>query len=124
MRRLLVAIGVVSLTIAMAACGDADELNNETAVPVSRAEFGDQWPFTVESGLADCFHINRVPLFIHGEDRYKLTGTGRAFGFVDLNPIRLDDPDNPGEKMSFEPIVEVALAQCDITKLRGSGGPG
>ena len=107
------------------AAGEVDRPPGEggQGVLVTKAEFGDVWPFTVDSGTADCFHRDRTPIFRIGENTYPLTGR-RMFALADPNEIWRDDPNNPGQNMSFEPIAQVALAQCDINKLEAPAGEG
>ena len=92
-------------------------------VEITRAQFGDQWPFNVESGVAECEHRNRTPMLRVGKVQYPLTGR-RMFALADPFDIWLDDPDNPGSKMSLEPITAVAITQCDQSRLEAPGGAG
>ena len=83
-----------------------------TGVPVTRADFGDQWPFSVESGVAECQHRGRLALLRVGEEQYPLNGR-RMFGLADPFDIWLDDPNNLGEKMSLEAVAVVSIGECD-----------
>ena len=87
-------------------------------VEITRAQFGDAWPFTVESGVAECEDRNRMPLLRVGKDKYPLTGR-LVYALADPYEVWRDDPNNPGDKMSLEPIVQIALTQCDPEGLSG-----
>ena len=89
---------------------------NYAGVTVTRADFGDQWPFNVESGVAECVHRSALPVLKVGGEEYPLTGL-RMFALADPFDIWLDDPNNPGEKMSMSPVRVVALAECDLTRM-------
>ena len=88
-----------------------------SGVPVTRADFGELWPFTVESGIAECEHRNRMPALMVGDKRYPLTGR-MVFGWADPAEIRRDDPNNPGEKISLQPVVLVSIGECDPAGLK------
>lgn len=80
-------------------------------VEVTRAQYGDQWPFTVESGFVDCeppgSAIFRTRLGTHG-----LNGLAKSRGVPDVRPIWRDDPNNPGLKVNIGAMIDLALDQC------------
>lgn len=89
---------------------------------VSRAEFGDKWPLSVESGEMRC--VNRTApgygqvVFISGGVTYAINGTARTAaaknGWVDLStsPIWLNNPSIPGAKIDISPLLNRGLALC------------
>ena len=117
--------GVDTPTPAPTAVGLAIEVTPGSfdGVEITRAQFGDVWPFTIESGLAECRHRNRMPIFRVGKEEYPLTGR-RVFALADPYDIWLDDSNNPGQKMSLKPVADVALTQCDPSKVQTEEGPG
>ena len=106
---------VASLAIEMAP-GTYEE------VEITRAQFSDQWPFTIESGIAHCIHRDRMPVFRVGDEQFALTGR-RKFGYPDIDPILMDDPINPGSKMSVLPIANFAVQTCDPSKVVSAQWP-
>lgn len=87
----------------------------EAKYGVSRAELGEQWPYTVDSGYALCVQ-GIYPVFRpEGTDNYyALNGTALGGGYDhprDSN-IWKDDP-STGAKMSDAAILEAAQKHCD-----------
>lgn len=87
--------------------------------PVSREQFGDAWPFTVEWGCVDCVRNTKtgMPMATFetmGKYRivYGLNGHAIAYGFPDISDIWKDNPEIPGTKISIGPIIDLALEQC------------
>jgi hypothetical protein len=87
---------------------------------VTRAEFGERWPFTVESGVLDCIGVGEA-VFRVGNVTYAINGTARSWadrhGYVDLadSLIWRDDPAHPGMglKVYIGGMIQLALQQCD-----------
>ncbi len=84
-----------------------------TGREVTRQEFGDRWPFTVERGVVICL-VGHVAVFRAGGVTYALNGLARQRGgYADIRPIWLDDPEYPGLlKVSLGPILDAALDLC------------
>ena len=64
------------------------------AVKVSRSDYGDAWPFTVEEGwLRRCPRTDAVRFKV-GNTNYALTGTARAFykKDADVSEIHAEQP--------------------------------
>lgn len=78
---------------------------------VSKPEFGDAWPFTVESGVVDCVD-GQAAIFKHGGKVYQLNGFARSRGYAPIDPIWRDNPDIPGAKVSISGMVRIALDRC------------
>lgn len=83
-----------------------------TATPnrvyVSRSEFGNRWPLTVDSGEIECID-GFVLVFHHGGKTYQLNGAATARGYPAINPIWRDDPSIPGTKISIAPLIKRGL---------------
>ncbi len=105
----LVAVAALGLT----ACGGSNERS------VSRADYGNAWPLTVESGTLRCEEPGAVT-FTSDEDgtTYSVNGTAEgmaeASGWQNIRPIWADDP-NPtmeGLEISIGPLIDDGLALC------------
>lgn len=87
------------------------EQQEPQGILVSREEFGDEWPFTVESGRVDC-RQGGAAVFIVDNWVYQLNGVAAQKGYADLAPIWRDNPDIPGTKISVGPMIRLAQQQC------------
>ena len=85
-------------------------------VSVTRAEWGDAWPFKVDSGTVDCVNSlgngNGAAVFRYGGKTYALNGYAQSRGYMNLRPIWRDNPDIPGTKIDIGPMIKLALGQC------------
>lgn len=87
---------------------------------VSRSDFGDDWPFTVETGLLRCEEIpdTDVAAVIFGTDEaiYALNGTALARaeqrGWEPLDAIWADSSAIPGTKKNIGPVIDLGLSLC------------
>lgn len=80
-------------------------------VEVTREEYGDRWPFTVDSGRVECRQGGAV-VFVVGDWVYQLNGIASQKGYANLAPIWRDNPDIPGSKVSVGPMIRLAQQQC------------
>lgn len=94
-----------ALVVLISGCSKPD------GIEVSRADFGDQWPLTVESGYINCIGW-RTAVFHHGGQTYALNGLAKGEGFAPLDPIWRDNPGRGGPKMSVDPLLSLALKRC------------
>lgn len=84
---------------------------------ITRADYGDAWPFTVEAGQVRCMHMrgpgsNEV-VFIAEGTAYAINGTAKGTKqYADVAPIWLDNPKAAGLKVSLQPILDLGLALC------------
>lgn len=92
---------------------------------ISKEQFGDKWPFTVERGILQCkegkvilFHANGKVYSVNG----KADGLAKSRGYHDIREIwknnpeyskffAPDDPEHP--KINIGPIIEEGLKLCD-----------
>ena len=85
-------------------------------VRVTRAEWGDDWPFTVDSGMVNCLDPKGNKLgaavFIYSGKTYALNGYAQSRGYRNIRPIWRDNPDIPGTKINIGPMIDLALDQC------------
>lgn len=85
---------VVALTIHVC-CGVPEPPNQRE---VTRQEFGEQWPFTVERGTLSC-ESSAVVFSVDGRS-YAMNGTARGRGYAAIDPIWRENP----LKVAFEPV--------------------
>lgn len=78
---------------------------------VSRSEFGDSWPFTVEAGVVDCVDGQAAVFKAEGKT-YQLNGFARSRGYAPIDPIWKGNPDIPGTKISIGEMIRIALGRC------------
>lgn len=75
---------------------------------VTRADFGNDWPFTVESGVLACEGTDSVT-FRTGGKTYAVSGG--TFG-EPIGPIWADDPVAGAGKKDLTPLEDAGLKLC------------
>ena len=87
-----------------------------SGVAISKDDFGEDWPFLIDSGTLNCAPGDAVTFEADGQT-YAVNGTamGRAEaeGWRDMDPIWADDPAATGLKISIGPVIQRGLALCD-----------
>jgi len=78
---------------------------------VTKAELGDSWPFTVDSGYVDC-PDGVSAIFRTGDAVYGLNGMATSRGFAEPDPIRKVHPTIPGGMISIGPMIDLARQEC------------
>lgn len=87
----------------------------------TKADFGAQWPFTLDEGQVDCIPISGkgslgAAIFRTNSGIYALNeiATSRASleNYKNLGDIWKDDPQLPGTKMSALAIIQAGSAVC------------
>lgn len=74
---------------------------------VSKDEFGDAWPLTVDSGTI--INSNGAIIFCHEAQEYQLNGVATAQGYQAINPIWKNDPANPSAKINIGSLIKIGL---------------
>jgi hypothetical protein len=86
---------------------------------VSREEFGERWPLTVDAGELECRQKGAGPagrmVLFHAEGRtYAVNGTAITHsGHPRIDPIWRDNPDIPGTKIPITPLLNAGLKLCE-----------
>jgi len=75
---------------------------------VTKKQFGDAWPFTVNSGKL-CSPKPNAACFKSKGKIYALNGIAMAHGYADVDSIWRDDPRPGGIKIHLRPMVVIAL---------------
>jgi hypothetical protein len=95
-------------------CTQSDS-SNSRQVPkgrlVTKAELGDKWPFTVDSGYVEC-PDSVSAIFRTADAVYGLNGMATSRGYAEPDPIRLADPTIPGAMISIGPLIDLARQEC------------
>lgn len=82
---------------------------------VSAADYGDEWPFTVEEGQINCLP-GRAIVFTTEEASYPLNGNAMSiaetFDLKPLEEIWKDSPLGGGTKISVGPFIDLGLSRC------------
>ena len=86
---------------------------------VSREDFGDEWPLTVDEGVIACevHGIAKPATFTSGGKTYALNGAASSRGAADIDAIWANDPEypnlNPPLKKDLSPLTFRALELCE-----------
>ena len=75
------------------------------------SDYGDVWPFTVESGVVECRKGMAVTFTANGTT-YALNGTAQSSGYPRIDPIWKNNPQIPGTKISVSYILQRGLDLC------------
>jgi hypothetical protein len=98
-----------------AANSHAPEQPKKQPGAVARADFGAEWPLTVESGTVACEGSGGggSATFSTGGQTYALNGLakGKNAG-ADIDPIWADNPAVPGLKKDISVLIDKALELC------------
>lgn len=80
---------------------------------VRAADYGDAWPFTVESGTVRCVKPRNEIIFSSEGKVYAVNGTAKSNkDYADIAPIWKDNPQIEGTKISIGPIIDLGLSLC------------
>lgn len=80
---------------------------------VRAADYGDAWPFAVESGTVRCVKPRNEIIFSSEGKVYAVNGTAKSNkDYADITPIWKDDPKNEGLKINLTPILDLGLSLC------------
>lgn len=106
------AAGPVNLDGAPVEKADADP--QPGGKEVTKAQFGDKWPLSVESGTLHCEGSKTsgaVTLYADGIT-YALNLQAQSDGYAQPGNIWLDDPEEAGQKIPVGPLVQEGMKLC------------
>jgi hypothetical protein len=93
----------------LAACGSS-------GLEVTRAQYGDAWPFSVDQGTLSCKTSGggrlRSAVFKSEDTEYALNVVAEGRGYASVEPIWRSNPQFLGAKIALAPMVALALQQC------------
>lgn len=98
---------IILFLFALSGCGQS----GSSGLEVSKGEFGESWPFAVESGVVDCVD-GQAAIFKTGGRSYQLNGFARSRGYAPIDPIWRENPQIPGAKINIGMMIDLALDQC------------
>ena len=86
-------------------------------VRITRDEYGEKWPFTVDEGILNCEIASAVVLRVGGTT-YGVNGLGaNRYGPIDPiwrdHPSAAEDPRFKGRKVNMGPIIDRGLLLCE-----------
>jgi hypothetical protein len=87
-----------------------EQVGPKKSMRVSRGQFGEQWPFTVEQGVLQGRGWGSVTFKARGEE-YAVNGVAKGRGFKDIDAIWANDSET-GLKKNIGPIIERGLELC------------
>lgn len=90
---------------------DSSATPQPKGVFVSKEQYGEDWPFIVESGYVDCDRL--ASIFRHDGKIYTLNGGGKDWGYLPLQNIWRDNPQLSGTKVNIGPMIQLGLGQCN-----------
>lgn len=85
---------------------------NPSVQTITEADFGESWPFIVDSGEIGC-KGKRFPYFSANGHTYWLTGM-RQPTFEDVSAVWKDNPNIPNTKVSLSDVIDSALKLCKV----------
>lgn len=110
LKRFFVVLGLVTLI------GFSNSNAAGNSREVTRKEFGEKWPLTVDKGVIECRQSfgpkSGVVVFVAGGKTYALNGLAKSRKFADIEPIWRPNPDIPQLKMDIGRLIEEALKLC------------
>lgn len=83
-----------------------EEINMKERI-VSKDDFGDSWPLTVDRGVVA--NRNGAIIFRHEGQEYQLNGIAIAQGHQPIDPIWKNNPNNPSMKLNIGVLINVGL---------------
>lgn len=98
---------ILVLLLTLSGCAQS----GNSGLEVSKGEFGESWPFTVQSGIVDCVD-GQAAVFKTGGRSYQLNGFARSRGYAPIDPIWRENPEIPGTKVNIGRMIDLALQQC------------
>jgi len=103
---------VVIFTLILFGCG-----GNVKTKKITKADYGSDWPVSVEEGTVKCIDGTYVVFEALGKvyavnDSAKNESIMREHGWSNIDDIRLDDPAAPETKVNITPILSTGLILC------------
>lgn len=105
--RLNLAALLLAPALLLAGCGGGPQGNQ-----VTRAQFGEAWPLTVDSGLLRCEPPGAVVFTAPNGTEYAVNGLAESQGFADIDPIWAANPEPLIPKMDISPLISAGLELC------------
>jgi hypothetical protein len=78
---------------------------------ITRADYGDEWPLTVESGTLSCQPGGAIVFTAEDGTAYGVNGL--AADFAEIDSIWADNPSGVTPKLNIGPLIEDGQELCD-----------
>jgi hypothetical protein len=108
---------LILLTVLILGCSDNEPVSETThnERKITKAEYGEKWPFTVEEGILKC--INDGVIFTVNRKSYGINGRAKTDGYADPQEIwavdsSLSDAYNTLRK-DIQPIIDDGRKMCN-----------
>lgn len=107
--------GIVAFAIGCAGRDTVRSISDAAGVSVTRQEYGDDWPFTVERGELWCISPGRNVVFVANDVVYAVNDQARAAKrWVDIEGrIWRENTKIPGARVSVSNLIQRGLTFCD-----------
>jgi len=108
---------VIALAVITAGCAESPSSANDDTLEVSQAEFGKDWPLTVDRGVLSCDGSGVIFTTPDG-DEYGVNGTAKGLGHPAIDPIWKEDHsydlpgDGPPLRVDISPLIDRGLELC------------
>lgn len=108
---------LVAALMVLSACSLSEDASDEPASneqKMSRADLGDDWPLTVESGIVRCEGAGEIYFDAANGTTYAVNGLALGRDTAPkIDPIWANNPDIKGTKINIGPIIDQGLELCD-----------
>lgn len=94
---------------------DADHKEHSTieqGTKLTRSEFKDDWPLTVDTGYVGCTGKDSA-IFRYDNKTYALNGIASQNGYQEIDPIWAENPTPFVPKKDLSPLIKKALEECN-----------
>lgn len=94
----------------VAACSGGEGAAGGQTRTVSRADLGQSWPLTVESGALACTG-GAITIDVGGT-KYAVNGTAKSTGALDITPVWAPNPNVAGLRKNIAPLIDEGQKLC------------
>lgn len=85
----------------------------DTLIDISKQEFGEDWPLTVDHGTLGCYETYGIVFTAPDGIEYTVNGTAKsADDLKEIDEIWADDPQIDGAKINIGPLIDRGLELC------------
>lgn len=116
MQPVVFAAASAAIAVCLAGCGGADRTGGVALPPhqerVTRAEYGDEWPFTVDEGVIEAVPDSPALVFHAGGKTYGLNGAarGKRGQYADIGEVWAPLPGGSNLRKDITPILKRGMA--------------
>ena len=106
----------IPVALLLIGCGSEQpsESNHMNDKNITKAEYGKDWPFTVDRGILKC--VDGSVVFVANGKTYGVNGVSKSHGYADLEEIWAIDSSltdaNTTIRIGIGPILEAGVKLC------------